>query len=146
MTKADFELIMRQLKANYPNFAINEVDTQIAWWAKLKNLRNDYTRIAVKKYTDTERYAPVPADIITRYREVESHNRHLMNDLRDKFNLARQYYPVTLWGENDEMVFMSLIKSKTFNECQIKANKIVEAVKNTQQAEMTFEEFIKSLR
>lgn len=146
MTKGEFDLIMRQLLATYPTFSIKTQDEQLVWWAKLKDLRNDYARLAVKKYTSEEHFAPVPADILTRYEDIAEHNRGLMNELRDLFKLARDYYPVNLWADDDYSVYMAKIKSQTFEECRQKANKIVWATRDCREWDKPFRDFIKEVQ
>lgn len=145
MTKDNFLELMQKLLDIYPSFRIGEGSVQAIWWEKFESLRYDYARIAIKKYTDTEKFAPTPADIITRYREVEAHNKKLLKELKDIFNIARQYYPSPLWRDTDEKAFMTKIKSNTFKECRIKAERILKATKNNEETDRTFTEFIEGL-
>lgn len=126
MTKQDFSELMFRLKTVYPNFRINENSLQAVWWEKLEPLRADIARLAVNQYTDSERFAPTPADIITRYRAIEELNKSRLRDLKDIFHLAQQNYPVQ--SEDDERAFMLAIKSESYDECRAKAKAILNAV------------------
>lgn len=147
MTKDEFKEMVRTIRKSYPDKDfLTDHETFDVWFEHFKKLRNDYVAIAVKKYVSTERFLPSIADIVNRYKDVETHNKKLLQELREIFQIARQYYPSPLWRETDEVVFMAKIKSKTFSECREKAEKILRATKQSEETERTFTEFIEGLK
>ena len=133
MTREEFGQCMSYLLNAYPQFRINEQNVQTVWMDRFENLRFDYAKIAIRKYVDEEKYPPVPADIITRYRAVEELNRQHMRDLREVMGLIRQCYAD--FDDADEKSYMAAIKSQTFEECLDKARKIYRFVVNNPSAE-----------
>ena len=128
MTREEFGSLMAELKTIYPNFRINEREVQSLWWEKFKGLRYDFASVAVRKYTDTEKYSPVPADILVRYGAIDELNRRHMRDLREVLGLIRQYF--VSFDKEDEKAYMTAIKSTTFDECMAKARAIYRFVVN----------------
>lgn len=139
MTREEFGSLMGKLKTIYPQFRINERDVQAIWWEKFSGLRFDFANVAVRKYTDTEKYPPVPADILVRYRAIEELNRRHLRDLREVMGLIRQCF--VSFDEEDEKAYMTAIKSTTFEECMAKARSIYRFVVNNP-SDLKFSELI----
>lgn len=133
MTKQEFIELMAKLKAIYPNFRINEREVQAIWWEKFSGLRYDFASVAVRKYTDTEKYPPVPADILVRYGAIDELNRRHLIDLREVMGLIRQCF--VSFDAEDEKAYMTAIRSTTFDECMKKARAIYRFVANNPSSE-----------
>lgn len=130
MTREEFTELMTKLLAVYPNFRINDSSVQAIWWEKFSDMRFDYSKIAVDRYMDSERFAPTPADIITRYHEVEERQKARMRDLREIFEFCHSCYPTNLWGENDWLRFKEKISSAKFQDALLKAEMIKRHILN----------------
>ena len=148
MTRNEFMEFVKRMRTAYPpkgkgNDFLSDRDQLNLWWSYLEPLKTEFFLIAEKKYVAENVFPPMIADLMTRYKEIREHNLQRKAELREIFNLARQYYPVTLWTDEDEKAFMTAIRSETFDECKVKARNILQyVVGNSDGKDKTFAEFI----
>lgn len=147
MNSSEFSSLMRHLQTVYQNFRINDADLQRIWWDKLRELRFDYARIAVKNYTDEERFAPTPSDILMRYRAIEEKQKARMRNLKEIFDFCHSCYPTNLWGTDDWEVFKEAIRSEKYADAEFKAKMIKDRILSDRiTGETPFAEYIKGVR
>jgi hypothetical protein len=137
---------MRHLQTVYQNFRINDADLQRVWWDKLRELRFDYARLAVRAYTDEERFSPTPSDILTRYREIEERQKGRMRELKDIFDFCHSCYPTNLWAEDDWEIFKAKIRSEKYSDAKFKAEMIRRAILSARHTgETTFADYVRGV-
>ena len=144
MTKDEFKDFVRRIRSIYPNRPfLTDKEQFDLWWEYMQPLKLEFFLIAEKRYVADSAFPPTIADITTRYKAVKDHNMRLKAELLDIFNLARQYYPVMRWTNDDEKAFLDAIKSQTFDECKAKAKKILNSlVGHPEDTEKTFAELV----
>lgn len=112
----------------------------------MQDLNYEYAKIAVKAYADTDKFAPTPADILARYREVDERQKSRLRDLKEIFDFCHSCYPTNLWSEDDWAAFKDKIRSEKFGDALFKAERIKAHILNDRiTGETPFKDYVKGV-